>query len=308
MPPAIQEKSAEEDAYESGASSQDFTLSEVAPRRRHSPKELLVRLFYSPLTWLAIGAHVLLLIVPFDPSARTPEVTEEQAEETVDESIPIDILNLAELATPTPPPEQPAATPPAQTATPPPVPAPAAALPAAVEEPAPLEPVGPEELLDEEPVGGDEDTGPDETEIDSTGGEESANYDPTENQNYFVGQIANLGISVFEGVVQYPAAEDFDQGNGDRFLNFADPLNPVPLPESRDAVYMDEQVSDVIATLNNAYGGSVQITQADAYADELLYALSDVEDNVFMYVSLVEFKSGSTLVVMWPNNPNGPAG
>ncbi|MEM6598961.1 MAG: hypothetical protein AAF635_12530, partial [Cyanobacteria bacterium P01_C01_bin.69] len=130
-------------------------------------------------------------------------------------------------------------------------------------------------------------------------------YDPTGNQTYFVGEIANLGIAINSGFVAFPDSRDFEKANADSFLNFADPINPGPLSNSLDAKYLDEQLTDVIKILIDSYGGSVSITPIDDYAGELLYELSDQEGNVFMHVSLVEFKSGSTLIVMWPENPNG---
>jgi len=291
MPIAAKEKEAEADRVPS-----DVVVNDISPTRRLTPKNILIKLLYNPLTWLAIGAHLLLLVVPFNPNATTTDVIEEPEEE-VDESIPIDILNLSELATAAPPPETP---PPPSPATPPPAPVPALAAPVpapVAEVPAEAEPLEPE--VPTEPESQELEVPVEEVLQDPPA------YDPTGNQNYFVGQISNLGIDTYEGVVAYPDSRDFEKGNGDSFLDFTNPIDPAPLPTSRDAVYMDEQLSDVITTLNNSYGGSVNITPVQEYAGELLYELSDGDGNVFLHVSLVEFRSGSTLLVMWPANPNG---
>lgn len=271
---------------------------ESVPTRRLSPKVFLIKLLYNPLTWLAIGAHVLLLIVPFDPNVKTAEVIE-APEEDADESIAVDILNLAELASPTPPPESPSDPPPAvpppaaPVAAPPPVPA---AAPVAEDPAAEPEPLPDESDVPLDPPVPDPPSAPDPP---------PPAYDPTETQNAFVGNIAQLGIDTFTGTVQFPPDSFFSKGNGASFLDFSDPINPAPLAHSRDAVWMDEQLSDVIKTLNETYGEHVVLTPVGDYAGELLYELTDATGNSFMHVSLVEFRSGSTLVVMWPTNPNG---
>ena len=306
MPPAVERTQSEETQSEDTRAEEmrseevvsafdNAMVSDVAPTRRLLPKKILLKLLYNPLTWLAVGAHVLLLVVPFDPSLAPSEVVEEPQED-VDESIPVDILNLSEIATAAPPPEKPPAPPepiPTQVPAPvaPPVPSPVS------EDPVPSEPVEPEE-----PAESDFSEDPQSEEDPLSGGNDA--YDPTGNQNYFVGEIANLGIDTFTGVVAYPDASNFEKENGDSFLDFSDPLNPAPLTSSLDAKFMDEQISDVITTLNNSYGGSVNINPVESYAGELLYELSDTTGNVFMHISLVEFKTGSTLIVMWPNNPN----
>lgn len=298
MPSAIKEKSIEEKPSEGAIASSDSLASDATSTRRLSPKKVLIKLLYNPLTWLAIGAHVLLLLVPFDPSVKTAEVIEEpEAEE--DESIPVDILNLSALSRPEPPETPPPTEPPPPTSVPVDVPPPPAV-------PIPSEsPVSPAASTDPPPAF-DPSTPPDPTDPpEPTPPPYNANGDRTQ----FLSNLDGLqGLSSYRGTAnELPAALNFGRkGHGSYFLDFSNPNVTVPLANSLDAIwYKDSQVADVVQTMRNSYEPyDYQLLQVDDYAQEELYELIEPEGNTVMFVSAVNFP-GSVLLVMWPDNPNG---
>lgn len=250
-------------------------------RSRLSWKALL----YHPLTWLAIGAHVVLLVVPFNPD-KPVAVEPEESEEEIDESIPVDILNLSALSAPEPPPDaplpEPVTTPPAPTAAPPPAEVPAP--PAVTAEPAVPDPATPTPATPDPP---EEDPPP-------------PAYDPGGDQTAFTGNLGRLGLNAYTFL---PEPGMFPNGNSDRFLNFADPNNPVPLSGSLGAQLNDKQPGNVLGVMQDAYAGSgLVFTEWTPYEGEKLYQLSNPDGKPFMYVSVVDM-NGSSLLVMWSEDP-----
>lgn len=245
-------------------------------------------LLYHPLTWLAIGAHIVLLVVPFNPD-KPAAVEPEEPEEEIDESIPVDILNLSALSAPQPPPDAPEPAtppPPAPTAAPPPPSAPPP--PAASSVPEPAAPVAPEPATPEpaSPVAPEPAT---------------PAYSPGGDQNAFTGNLGNLGLNSYTFL---PDAGMFPSGNGDRFLDLSDPNTPGPLPGSLGAQWNDKQPGDVLGVMQDAYAGSGLIfTEWTPYEGEQVYQLSNPDGNPFMYVSVVNM-NGSSLLVMWPDDPS----
>lgn len=257
-------------------------------------QSVIKKVLYHPLTWIAVGVHVVLLFVPFSPTS--PSVAQSEApEEEVDESIPVDILNLADISAPTPPADapQPATPPPTATppAAPPPTAAPAPAIPATPEQPAPSTAPAPAETPAAAPVEASSPSPP-------------PAYDPSGDQQVFVGHIDAIGIKNYRDQLGLPGANTFPKGNGATFLNFSNPAMPVPIAGARDAVWMDKQPLDVLAKLKETYEpAGVTFTQLDNYGDELLYQLTNPDGQPFMHVSLVDFATGSSLLVMWSDSP-----
>lgn len=242
-------------------------------------------LLYHPLTWLAVGAHIGLLVVPFNPD-NPAAVEPEEPEEAIDASIPVDILNLSALSAPEPPPDAPnpgpVTPPPAPTAAlPPPT---AAPVPAAEPAPAALEPAAPPE-----------------TEPATPPPPPPPAYSPGGDQNAFTGNLGNLGLNTFPYL---PELSSFPNENGDKFLDFTDKDNPVPRSDSLGAQWTDKQPDNVLGLMQDAYAGSgLLFTEWTPYEGDVVYQLSNPDGNPFMYVSVVN-TNGSSLLVMWPDDPS----
>ena len=254
------------------------------------------KLLFHPLTGIAVGAHLLLLTVPYDPAPPEPVVEEDMPEE--DESIPVDILNLSAVATDTPPPPeapapQPQTAPPPPSAAPQPAPAPTAALPQDVPVeglPPNTDPAVPAGETNP-PAGGDTGEPPNQPPA----------YDPGQDQGVFIDGFSQLGLTEY-GSDGLPDPRFFRKDNANFFLS-----NGQPVAGALNARWVDKEPEDVLASVQTAYGDSVQIMRVDEYGQERLYELSNSNGDVFMYVSFVQMV-GSSLLVMWPANPNQSAG
>jgi len=275
-------------AFESPAS--ESPVSEPTVRRL-----TLKKVLYHPLVGLAIAAHLLLLIVPFSkPQASEPDP--EVPEEDVDDSIPVDILNLSALSKPPTPAEPPPAAEP-----PPPAPVAAPPVPAAIEAPlpeaepeaAPVEDPPVEPTLDEQP--------PAE--------EQPPAYVAQQDQQAFIDNVDVLSQGT-RSVGNYralglPPLDSFSPGTEANFLNYTtDP--PTTLPGAIDAVWMDKQASVVADQITETYGANgVTLTPLANYGGELLYEMKTPDGDTMMFVSLVNFPAGSSLMVTWSTNPLG---
>lgn len=272
------------------------------------------KILYHPLTWAAVGFHLLLLTVPFstEPSAV---VEEEEAIAQEDEAMPIDLLNLSEIATSVPPPPQPEPVPPPPAAPPsPPSPSQTAASAPAVA-PAPTAPV-PQQPVANTPAP------PVATPASS---QPAANqppaYDSTQDRGIFIqglDAIGAMGLNDLSGQ-GLPLAESFPQGNANHFLGQSalatDYLNPVSVGEAGalpdlavSARVIDSQPKDVLRKVESGYAGmGITFNPVPDYGAEPLYELKKPTGETFAFVSLVSFP-GSTLMVLWQDNPNGSAG
>ncbi|MEM9087859.1 MAG: hypothetical protein AAGC93_03850 [Cyanobacteria bacterium P01_F01_bin.53] len=246
----------------------------------------LKKVLYHPLTWLAVGFHGLLLVVPFDPSA--PSVTEpEPQEEETDEAIAVDILNLSEIASSTPPPAE--VPPPV---TPPPVAAPPVVPPIPAEIPAEL-PV--EEAPIEEPPVAETPVQP-EVPVETPVEPQTPAYDPGQEQGIFVSGLDSLSVQNYTESLGLPDAGLFSKGNAAYFINGTEPA-----AGALQAQWMDKSPDDIFSELQPLYQG-VTFNPLENYGDELLYELQNPNGQSIAFISLVDLK-GSTLMVMWPTNP-----
>ena len=267
--------------------------------RTLSRPDTFKKILYHPLTWSAVGFHLLLLTVPFSTAPKA--VVEDAIAE--EEAMPVDLLNLSEIATATPPPPEPETTPPAPTAPQPvaapapappptaaPAPPPVAAAPAAVPTPAPPIPTAPQP-----PVPA---------------------YDSTADRKVFIqgfDSIAAAGLNEYD---EMPLASSFSKNNANYFLgptalstNFQNPVKANDLGAlptgAATAKYTDKQPKDVLQQVQSSFAPTgVTFTQVGEYGQEPLYELKKPTGETFAFVSLVGFQ-GSTLTVVWTQNPNG---
>lgn len=280
------------------------------------PRLTLKKVLYHPLTGLAIAAHLLLLIVPFNkPQVSPPDSETPEAE--VDEAIPVDILNLSALSAPKAP---------APTTQPPPPPVPAQAVsPDSVPievppvEPVPVEPTPIEQatieqpsaeltLIEQTPV---EQTPAEQTPAEQTPVEQPLTYDPQADQQAFISQgldALSKGTNAIGNfrAIGLPPINYFEKDNAANFLDYSsDP--PSILAGAIDAVWMDKQAARVAEQIESTYGPKgVQLIPLSPYGDELLYEMLTPANETMMYVSLVNFPSkGSSLMVTWTVNPLG---
>ena len=269
------------------------TASNASHTRRLSPKKILIKLLYSPLIWLAVGAHVLLLVVPFDPSVKTEEVVEEPEAEIV-ESIPVDILNLSAIASSTPPPE---AAPPAPVSAAPPAPV---SVPTPVEVPAP--PVVNEAPAEAQP----ENLRVEALPLEDAPVEESPAYYPSADSGVFlesINRFSEVGIQTYGD--QLPTENSFSsKGNGQSFLVIGADItqNSSPVDGALNAIWMDKNLDQILPLLSQTYGGD--FAPVGEYAQEPVYELRNPQGEVVIHVSLVSLK-GSTLLVTWESSPLG---
>ena len=265
-------------------------LGERSLRRLITARFKSVRCYTTRLTWLAVGFHALLLVVPFDPSpsAAPPETPEEAAPEEA----AIDILSLSEISTPEPPApaasEPPAAPPvaappstsprsaPAPTAAAPDTAAPATAVAPAPGPSAPATPAAAGDLPPPPPA-----------------------YDPSADQEIFIGNLGAIGLTDYTAAQGLPEPRFFRHPENAGYFLTGSAL----AAGAKDARWMDKGPDDVLSQLKTTYGPSgIVFNPLDNYGGELLYQLVTAEGQPFMYISLVSLK-GSSLLVIWQGNP-----
>lgn len=268
------------------------SLGERSPLRLITDRFTISQVLHHPLTWLAVGFHALLLVVPFDPSpsAAPPETIEEKAPEEA----AIDILSLSEISTPEPPAPAAPEPPPAPPAAAPPAAAPApsaprsasgSVAPAAAATNAVPPAAGASVPATTAPAGDPPPPPP--------------AYDPSADQEIFIGNLGAIGLTDYTAAQGLPETRFFRHPeNAGTFLN-----GSAPAAGAKDARWMDKGPDDVLSQLKTTYGPSgIVFNQLDNYGGELLYQLVTAEGQPFMYISLVSLK-GSSLLVIWQGNP-----
>ena len=268
---------------------------------------------YQPLVWAAIGFHALLLLVPFSTAKPSAEETESVAEE----AMPVDILNLSELAAPPPP-----AAPPPQSAVSAPTQAPpAAAMPAPQPvQPAPVQQPTPTAAPAAQPSVANTlapvptpQTTPPPTNTQPPG------YDPSASRNGFIsgldqGALSSLGVKdlTAQGL---PTASRFRNSNAQFFLGAtalsAPELQQVNVgdagalpPGAVSAKVLDGSKKDALKKMQTGYEsvGITFVPVPGGYGDEGLYEMKEASGETFAYVSLVDF-IGSSFMVLWSDLP-----
>lgn len=283
------------------------------PQDNSSRLLILKKVLYHPLAGLALGLHLLLLTVPFNPSGPAPAESENPPEEEA--VIPMDILNLADISAPEPPPAERASTQPqrqtpssqSQIQNPPSAPPQAAPSltssaaipnnpsnsPSANPPPANNQPPAGQPLANNQPLSN-------QLPSDQPPANQPPAYDPGPQRSAFIGNLGNIGLNSYGS--QLPQPSFFKRpGNAGYFLTDTDP--PALINGQDSSVWMDKGVSTVFNQLKLTYEPSgVSFNPLDNYGGEVLYELLDSTGQPFQYVSLVELK-GSTLIVNWSERP-----
>ncbi len=296
MLPSIKENPSAEITTEQAARSDELP-GELSSRPSYGRGITLKKVMYHPLTLIAIGLHAALLVVPF--SRNPPEKALETPEEASEEGMPVDILNLSDITTSKPPAKPPAnaALPPLAAASPPSTaPAPSSALVENTAEstlaPAASAPVA--------------NTATAPIAATSTQTPPPPAYDPSGDQAQFVLNLSGVFGSkdTTEQTGLPPDSKSFfRKGNGGYFVSGNNPVTVVA--EAKAARLMNEKPNEVLNTLVTSYQpAGVVFTQVENYGDELLYQVLTAEGETMMYVSLVDMKA-STLMVIWPQRPAG---
>jgi len=245
------------------------------------------RVLYHPLTWLAVSLHVGLLVVPFNPAPPVSVEPEEETEEA-DEAIPIDLLNLSELATSAPPPPPDSPPPPANT---PPAPAAPAAQPPAAQAPAPPVP---------DPAQSPAAQVPDPVQPTPDPAPPPPAYDPSGDQQLFVQNLGAIGLNTYDlSAIGLPTAREFKEpANAPFFLS-----GDQPVASAKSIQQIDKEPGDVYSQVTSSYASTgITFTQEPAYGGEELYHAVTPDNQTLMYFSLVRLK-GSTLLVIWNEKP-----
>ena len=286
------------------------------------------KILYHPLTWIAVGFHLLLLTVPFstEPSAVAEEAIAEE------EAMPVDLLNLSAIATATPPTQQPEASPTAAPPTAPPAvppaavppPVPSAAPPAPTNNlPSPIQnvpmPASAASAASSPAASSASSQAYSQLQSQAQSSAQPSAYDPTEDRKVFLQGFDSIAAAGLNEYGELPTAELFSKGNAQYFLGASalatDYRNPVragepgSLPDgAATAKYTDKQPKDVLSQVQSSFASvGVSFTQVGEYGQEPLYELKKPTGETFAFVSLVGFQ-GSTLTVVWTQNPNGSPG
>jgi len=246
----------------------------------------LQKVMYRPLVWIAVSLHVALLVVPFGDRPSTETIEAETADP--DTSIPVDILNLSEIATSTPEPPPPASPPPPSSAAPPPA---SSAAPQASTPP-------PQQPNPADPSPTDTALAPTDTSSQNSNQPTQA-YDPTADQQVFIANLAGFGDADTTGKTGLPPVSLFRKGNGQFFVS----PDGTAANGASDARWMNQKPEEILNTLTSTYSGALTFTQVENYGDELLYQAVTATGETAMYISLVDMKA-STVLVIWPQNPS----
>ncbi len=260
---------------------------------------ILKKVLYQPLVGLALGLHLLLLIVPFNPNKPAPAESENLPEEEA--VIPVDILNLADISAPEPP-----APPPLESAPPQPASQPAQSpiQPQLQVQPANApEPLTSSAIPDNpspSPAAAPPATGQPPASSQPPANNQPPAYDPGPQRSAFIGSLGSIGLNNY-GDRLPPANFLRRPENAGYFLTNTDP--PTLVDGTLSSTWMDKGISTIFPQIQTTYEATgVSFTQLDNYGGEMLYELKDSTGQPFQYISLVELK-GSTLIVNWPEKP-----
>ncbi len=279
------------------------------PQDNSSRLLILKKVLYHPLAGLALGLHLLLLIVPFNPSNPAPAESEKLPEEEA--VIPVDILNLADISAPKPlppasaesAPTQPASQPPNQTPSQPQIQTqPSAtqqAAPPLTSSAIPNNPSNPA-LANNQPPTNNQSPANNQPPNNQPPANQPPAYDPGLQRAAFIGSLGNIGLNNYGDRLPQPNFFKRPENAG-YFLTSTDP--PALVGGTLSSTWMDKGISTIFPQLQTTYATTgVNFTQLEDYGGEVLYELTDATGQPFQYISLIELK-GSTLIVNWPERP-----
>lgn len=245
--------------------------------------------------------HGLLLMAPVGSEAPS------KAEETsAEEEVPVDILNLQEfsapegsttaLATPPPvlPPMQPAA--PTRGAVPalPPPPRETVPNPKAISQPQAPQ-AAPQATPTPQPSA-------------SIQPSPAPSFDPQPSRQQFLSGLGNLGVTDYTDSMGLPPAKLFRRPENLPFFFQPDSINGSqlqPLAQVQQARWIDKEPDAVLENSLQKVYGSAGVTfeeQPAGYGGERFFVAKTPAGQPFLYISLVQLK-GSTLLVIWNENP-----
>ena len=271
----------------------------------------LKKLLYHPLTWVAVGAHVVLLVVPFSSSGpKAVDNPTTQPEEI--ESIPVDILNLADIATSEPPLE------PASTNPSPPRSAPLSAIaPSTQDTPIPTKldaRSAADEVtqnLESQGVQTESSSSASSAQTQQLGENQTLAYDPSADQQQYIQNLDSLGLGGYKdpnsGERSLPGVSSFRRNTDSSYFITETGTRPYTVIKTveaaRDARWLDKEPSTVLAEQEDTYSTlGLSFVKVDNYGGEPLYQLTKEDGSPVMYLSLVQLQ-GSTLLVIWQVDP-----
>lgn len=260
----------------------------VDPSTRLPLKKNRLGSLIAPLLLISIGLHGLLLFSPL-PTLPQADSQAEPEEAPPQEDAVVDILSIAAPEGVEPPPTE--AAPEAAPLQPA---APTAALPPNPDKLPPPTETPAETAAVEEPFQAEPPPGPTETAFDSAGA-----------RSDFVVNLGSIGLNNYTSDLGLPPSNLFRRPeNASSFLVNAGSA-PTPAAGARDAQWLDKEPDAVLAQLVATYSPSgVNIAELSPYAGERFFAALTPAGQPFLYLSLVQLK-GSTLLVIWENPPPG---
>ncbi|HEY9879468.1 MAG TPA: hypothetical protein V6D29_13515, partial [Leptolyngbyaceae cyanobacterium] len=130
-------------------------------------------------------------------------------------------------------------------------------------------------------------------------------FNPQESQRQFAANLGNMGVADYTDQLGLPSRGNFrNPGNADSFLANVDG-NPTALPGS-EARWLDKEPDTVLSeNLVSVYEqAGVAFNELNPYGSERFFQALTPEGQPFLYLSLVQLK-GSTLLVIWNSPPPG---
>ncbi|MEM8603607.1 MAG: hypothetical protein AAGF24_07200 [Cyanobacteria bacterium P01_H01_bin.121] len=257
--------------------SEQDTLGKVdlASTKPASPRQSAWRWQWlvAPLMGVSFILHIALLFLPIPSVDLIPEEeVEEEATGSEEEEV-IDVLNLADITAPEPPPEE--APPPEEQAPPP------------AENVAPnLDPTQIVETPEEAPPPVEEQ--PAESFVDTS-------------RDQFISGISDLGVEDYTSDLGLPRPNFFRRPeNAGCFID----AGGNPVPGIRVLNWLDKEPQTLLReNLQNVYGQSgVAFVEQAAYCGERYFYLYAPSGEFFMAMSLVQME-GSALLVSWEARP-----
>lgn len=283
-----------------------FPLSHSSPLSR-SPHQKLGSGLGASKPWLPYATfftsmvlHGLLLMAPLG-SEPPSKATESEAKEEV----PVDILSLQEFSAPE-------SSPTAALATPPPVlpplqpPSPSRAV-VSVLPPQPREVVPKATTQPQTPQAPPQPAATPEP-LPSVEPSPSPTFDPQPSRQQFLSGLGNLGVTDYTDSMGLPPAKLFRRPENLSFFFQPNSINGTqlqPLSQVRQARWIDKEPESVLEnSLKKVYepAGVTFEEQPDGYGGERFFVAKTPAGQPFLYISLVQLK-GSTLLVIWNENP-----
>lgn len=261
------------------------------------------RRFVAPLMGLSIALHGALLFVPF-PAAEGPAGAEDQDEPPPPEDEPIDILSLADVSLPEPPPEpSPEVEPPATASPPPPDAVPPVPDPTQTPEPlAPEEEFEPEKVFEEELP----------SAVMAPEAALGNSFDPAR-QQALLGQTGSINVE-FDDTEHFPAnvwdlgyLDDWGPEKTRCFFSQIDGTSYQLPPAAQTLKFFTRNYAFVVQQdLPATFPGQDLLEDPNGYCGEQFFEVQE-EGSAVMYVSALKVglgePPGSIVLIFWTDDP-----